>query len=87
MTTNAFGTLRAQLRVPYHDEPYHKALERAEAEAVATREAVLVWVDAVIQGANATDAISELHFWLHQARCARVRLERVRERKRNASPV
>ncbi len=78
----ALAELRDALSLPYHDEPYHKVLERAEAEAVATREAVTVWVDAVIQGANATDAISELHFWLHQARCARVRLDAMRDRKR-----
>ncbi len=93
VTTNAFDTLRAKLRVPYREEPYHVALERAEAEAVATREAVFVWVDAVINGAGAlapetaSAAYAELTYWLHQARCAKLRLDKVRERKLRSQKV
>lgn len=81
--SDLFETLRAQLRVPYREEPYHLALERAEAEAVATREAARVMLDAAIE-TGGIHSIRETLFWAAEAYEAKRRLERVRDRKRSA---
>lgn len=79
-----FLALRAALSLPYHDEPYHKALERAEQEATATLEAATTWLLAACAEGGAL-ACSELLFWVGQAHAARLRLEAQRERKRSTT--
>ncbi len=77
----AFDDLRAALGKPYQEEPYHVALERAEAEAVATREAAIVYLDALIHTRN-VEALPDLMFWADQAHDAHRRLSDLRWRKR-----
>ncbi len=77
----AFDDLRAALGKPYADEPYHVALERAEAEAVATREAAIVYLDALIR-LGTLRGYPDFAFWVQQAHEAHVRLDAVRSRKR-----
>ncbi len=77
----AFDDLRAALGKPYADEPYHVALERAEAEAIATREAARICLDALIR-LGTLRGYPDFAYWAHQAHEAHVRLEAVRARKR-----
>jgi hypothetical protein len=82
---NPFDELRAALKLPYNDEPYHKALERAEAEYLATVEAAKTCLLAAVQCFRApavTLLMADLFFWVAQAQAAKERLEHQRARKK-----
>ena len=81
MSDNAFAALRATLQVPYAEEPYWRALKRAEEEYSATLEAAKVWCVAACTEGGAL-ACSELLFWVGQAHAAQQRLTYQRSRKR-----
>lgn len=80
-----FDRLRTELRVPYREEPYARALERAEAEVIATREAARIMLDAAIR-TGSVSAVADLMDWAKEAHFAVVRLESVKARKRNTAP-
>ncbi len=71
-----FLELRAALSLPWNDLPPKQAHRRAKQEVEATFEAACTWLAACTCEDSAL-ALSELLFWVGQAKAARKRLEAV----------